>query len=383
MNTVLERARAARDALVQARERAAAVENAAAALKRWFGASKIVDDDGEPLVMYHGTYKDFAAFDRMASAWRGPSIDMIGSWFSNSPGERGAGMYAPGGAIYPVYLRVTRPKYYDSFREMLNAMHEAEERDPAQQKPAGRGSPEGLRDQLKAQGFDGIALSQTNVGEQEADLGEVLAAIRRAKDEEYGAPKSERAVFTAKRERLEGTAKRLRDELATYGGSIEFDGQTVVIVFDPEQVKSALGNSGAYDPNSASMVDSAAPMLDSVAPALTRARVASALAAKVAHYSQGASMPALERMRLAREIRDLITQLGGASRAVGAAAAPIEQLQDIARGLKDGADLADLLEQIKGAVGAILAADALGDEAADQADAAITRWAELEEMKHG
>ena len=32
--------------------------------KRWFGKSKVVDRDGEPLVVYHATDADFTVFDR-------------------------------------------------------------------------------------------------------------------------------------------------------------------------------------------------------------------------------------------------------------------------------------------------------------------------------
>ena len=34
------------------------------AFKRWFGDSKVVDADGKPLVVYHGTTSDFESFDR-------------------------------------------------------------------------------------------------------------------------------------------------------------------------------------------------------------------------------------------------------------------------------------------------------------------------------
>jgi len=33
------------------------------AFKRWFGDSKVVDENGKPLVVYHGTNRDFDAFD--------------------------------------------------------------------------------------------------------------------------------------------------------------------------------------------------------------------------------------------------------------------------------------------------------------------------------
>ena len=33
------------------------------AFRRWFGDSKVVDERGEPLVVYHGTAADFDTFD--------------------------------------------------------------------------------------------------------------------------------------------------------------------------------------------------------------------------------------------------------------------------------------------------------------------------------
>ena len=31
--------------------------------KKWFGDSKVVDEDGNPLLMYHGTAREFTEFD--------------------------------------------------------------------------------------------------------------------------------------------------------------------------------------------------------------------------------------------------------------------------------------------------------------------------------
>ena len=344
------------------------------AFRRWFAGSKIVGADGEPLVMYHGTYKDFAAFDRMASAWRGQSIDMVGSWFSTNPGEGGSGMYASGAgaAIYPVYLKVERPKYFDTFREMLNAMHEAEGRDPEQQRTRGKGSPEGLREVLKSQGYDGIALSQTNVGEQEDDLGEVLASIRRAKDEEFSVPKRERAPYTAKRERLEETAARLRSELEIYGGSTEFDKQIVVIVFEPHQIKSALGNSGAFDPTSPNI-------LDAVASPLARLRLVTTLRAKVEQYAGAGN--AIQRLRLVQEIRALLAELGVAG---SAKVSPhVTLLREVVAGEHDTESFAASYGMIQEAINALEEAGDLAGEVEALAHQAISHWAEREEEIHG
>lgn len=185
------------------------------AFDQWFGSSVIREADGQPMRMYHGTYApDVGVFDRLKAGWRGQSIDMVGSWFSSTPGPAGAGMYADGvgAAIYPVYLAIQRPRYYDSFRELLQAMHEA---NGVEYRPGmnGRGSPEALREKLDLQGYDGIVLAQTNVGELNQELDQLMGAVRRAKDEEYAAPRHERHIYTAKRERIEESAARLREEV--------------------------------------------------------------------------------------------------------------------------------------------------------------------------
>ena len=95
------------------------------AFKRWFGDSKVVDKNGKPLVVYHGTIVrpdtdnvksmgDITNFDRLfTTKFRKPSLDTLGSWFSTNPGDRGAQMYAGSGAgstIYPVYLSIQNPQ---------------------------------------------------------------------------------------------------------------------------------------------------------------------------------------------------------------------------------------------------------------------------------
>jgi hypothetical protein len=88
------------------------------AFRRWFGDSKVVDAEGKPLVVYHGTDADFATFD---PARMGTKTDdgMFGRGFYFSPNHGNgtkwagtAGAYAAsndGGNIMPVYLKMERP----------------------------------------------------------------------------------------------------------------------------------------------------------------------------------------------------------------------------------------------------------------------------------
>jgi hypothetical protein len=220
-----------------------------AAFKRWFGDSKVVDATGKPLVMYHGTSRDFNIFDRMKSAeFRRVSMDTVGSWFSNEPSK--AEQYGGGEGlnVMPVYLSIKNPKLYRSFDDFLREMHEAEGRKFEDQNPKGVGSAEGLRAKLKAQGYDGIQFEQTDNASLYREIKDVQDAIGRARKEEFGVSRVDRAPYTMKRERLEKTLTSMQAELKQMGGSTEFDGQDVYVAFEPTQIKSATGNIGTYDP---------------------------------------------------------------------------------------------------------------------------------------
>jgi len=234
------------------RETAKAPSTDSAAFKSWFGDSKVVDENGEPRIMYHGTSRDFSVFDRLKSTERRRvSMDTVGSWFSSEPFK--AEQYAGGEGqnIMPVYLSIKNPKLYRSFDEFLRDMHEAEGRKLEEQNPRGIGSAEGLRAKLKAEGYDGIQFEQTDNESLYRDIKQVQESIAQARKEEFGVNRAERAPYTMKRERLEGTLRSMKAELEKMGGSTEFDGQDVYVAFEPTQIKSATGNIGTYDPENA------------------------------------------------------------------------------------------------------------------------------------
>jgi hypothetical protein len=209
--------------------------------------SKVVDPDtGEPMIMYHGTENGgFTVFDRLKSTeWRQPSMDTVGSWFSNNPSESdGAGLY--GRFVMPVYLSIQNPKKYRTFSAFLRHMHRAAGRPMPE--AAGRGSTEELRAELKEEGYDGIEFEQTANESLMQDIRDMQDAVQRAKQEEFSVPRRDRLPYTQKRERLEQTLNSMRKEIDEFGSSTEFDGQRVFIAFEPEQIKSAIGNVGTWD----------------------------------------------------------------------------------------------------------------------------------------
>ena len=70
--------------------------------KKWFGDSKVVDGDGKPLVVYHGTQQDFKSFEP----------DMFGKiYFSGTAAAAGkyTSRHVGAGSIVPVYLSMKNP----------------------------------------------------------------------------------------------------------------------------------------------------------------------------------------------------------------------------------------------------------------------------------
>lgn len=98
------------------------------AFKRWFGDSKVVDENGDPLVMYHGTQADFQFFEYGKIGSRFPVSR--GFYFTSRPSRASA--YAtgiaghldpsrtlPGANMVPVYLSLQNPLIVDLPAEMV------------------------------------------------------------------------------------------------------------------------------------------------------------------------------------------------------------------------------------------------------------------------
>lgn len=185
---------------------------------RWFGDSKVVDEGGKPLVMYHGTSASqdgdaFTFFDTYASNY---GLMGMGGYFTADPDV--ASSYTSKGkgdspTVYPVFVSIKNPIDMDAKAnpsEWLRAFpaagdfHEggdtneswyraAEAALTEERVPRWEGA-EIMQDGLRSMGYDGI----THIG----------------------------------------------------GGRVKSDGvrHRVFIAFDPEHVKSATGNNGQFDP---------------------------------------------------------------------------------------------------------------------------------------
>lgn len=216
--------------------------------KAWFGGSKVVDEQGAPMIVYHGTRRDFESFDPQAPRSIQQFGDAEGLYFTRHP-EDASGYAARGGsegaAVVPAYVALRNPYVWP-----------------------------------------------------ESDL----------------AP----AIVSA--------AKRAELEAAGYDGII-YRGDDEVVAFRPEQIKSAIGNSGLFDPESPSLTD---PMPS--APVRQKAEPETVAKAKQAAEQMQASGQKLEDFtasaKLPPDVQNLLIGLSEAGKDLDRAA---RLLDDFAR----------------------------------------------------
>lgn len=175
------------------------------AFKKWFGDSKVVDSDGKPLVVYHGTNKNFNEFirpltskkDKIAGKIKSP-LGILGSYFTGSTDlatdfarYKWSNFDSPlkkGANIYPVYLSLQNPKEID-VNEMVQLSNRIDE------------SLEQYRNYLIKAGYDGLIIKRPKLGE---DFWASTYVMQEMPTDQY-------------------------------------------VAFYPEQIKSATGNRGTFD----------------------------------------------------------------------------------------------------------------------------------------
>lgn len=169
------------------------------AFQSWYAGSKLVDSYRRPVPVYHATTKDFDAFD---ASFSGSFVDLpmakLGFFFSQEPTSQylprdEQDEFLPGSHLKKCYLRATNPKLYtggEYIQLFFNELNPDGSTNPTGLKP------EDLRKQLEAEGHDSIYI-------------------------------------------LQG------------GKPYKFDvySRSMWCVFQPNQIKSAIGNSGDFNPD--------------------------------------------------------------------------------------------------------------------------------------
>jgi hypothetical protein len=173
-------------------------------LKSWFGNSKVVDENGKPLIVYHGTLaSDFDEFKlrRDDIGFHFGGIEAASDRLSYLTRE---GTRKSGGRIIPVYLKIDNPLRMDESGagDLLNLKFKLKKIFHSESsRISNLKSYDQIREFIQSKGYDGIVY---------ADPGE------------EGIP----------------------------------SGKDSYIVFKATQIKSAIGNKGTFDPKSPRLIDS-------------------------------------------------------------------------------------------------------------------------------
>lgn len=170
-------------------------------LDAWVKGSVVVDEKGQPLPVFHGTNTpgfSIFAYTRGLPIYSGRAVHGAGIYFSRAPDM--AAVYAEGGAIYPVYLRILNP--------FIRGVT-----------PWGENMIAAVREHYLSKGYA-------------ADRAESMAKYLRE------TPKGWPGELTP--DTIQAMLKA-----DGYDGLIYAD--TIYVVFDPSQIKSATGNDGTFD----------------------------------------------------------------------------------------------------------------------------------------
>jgi len=280
------------------------VGEAAENFKRWFGDSKVVDEAGEPLRVYHGTQNPvFDTFDTGTMGAKSRVTEdfntFLGSHFSEQPRTANAfaeGLYGTteaGGAVYPTYLKIQNPypkpkqspqdyeKTINRLRKDLDALFALQQssRMPMDEMAKRMAAGEDIGSLLKSPYDAEIEYLQKEVGAlsrksrddmpyiSEGDLRDAALEVAHNKGI---LPESVRNLHMLSASEKKRVAKAFKEHLQSQGhdgirykNAVEGEGygSNAIIAFEPTQIKSATGNRGTYDPSDPSIMKSLLPYL--------------------------------------------------------------------------------------------------------------------------
>lgn len=202
--------------------------------KAWFGNSKVVDENGKPLVVYHGTDKNFTVFDKKLSGeTTGAKSASKGIFFTSD--KRTAESYA----TYAAENGATR-----KLMDEADALHDKAQKT---QKEADWNNYEEAVIKIEE-----IEAELQKKGGQGQNVKPVYLAIENpkvidAKGERFTdiADSINKHIDTAKVKGHDGVIIKNLDDSATFSNA----SADHYVVFDEKKIKSAIGNKGTFDSN--------------------------------------------------------------------------------------------------------------------------------------
>lgn len=234
-------------------------EEREANLRNWFGDSKVVDADGKPLVVYHGTNSDFDQFKPMQHFGTvDAAIDRLNMVEGQSP------------SIMPSYLSAKKVLNIKDnglqtpIEIAIAAKSAGAKIDPSEVilEWSKSLSDKDLSELAQRLGY--IDPNSASIAEVVADLNDyakrgqvydLMSSISRYGDAREG---NYFGNFENANNYLQKELGKKYDALA-YTNEVEAPGSKSFIVINPTQIKSATGNRGTFDPNDPNITHFAGP----------------------------------------------------------------------------------------------------------------------------
>lgn len=212
--------------------------------KEWFGESKVVDENGAPKVVYHGTDADVSAFDNNKLGFAtGAKSAESGHFFTNDP-ETAASYAHHAATDAKVQQALAAADKLEKKAQKSGKASDWDANDAAIQRYEALAA-EVEAERLRGQNVVPAYLSLKNPAEFDAkgmpfsDITDQINAL----------------IRKAKKAGNDGVIVRNLDDAAGLNDKVADH----YVVFDPKQIKSAIGNSGKFDRNSASLTDPLQP----------------------------------------------------------------------------------------------------------------------------
>ena len=211
--------------------------------KRWFEGSKVADEDGQPLMVYHGRDGDFSVFNTLGGT--GKTSD-TGSFFADKP--KAADTYASGSApnVAPVFLSLKSPVIIDAKGRNWNSIAQS----AAVDLPAIEVDDQADEDLLAGlQGREAETAPKRKVKAKKT-------TVRKMFDGEWDYPDdtatTDDIARWARKNGYDGLIVRNvkdRGPSGRFASDEAAEPGTIYVSFHPEQIKSAIGNNGQFDDN--------------------------------------------------------------------------------------------------------------------------------------
>jgi hypothetical protein len=200
--------------------------------RNWFGDSKVVDDSGAPLVVYHGTNQDFTSFDASRNGQNTRAASSIAFFFTEQPTE--ANEYADMAGRTQVADAVNVEKQIEQVKKKLAAAERKQDWDAVER--------------LTTE-WEDLELGGINAPPSGQNIVPVYLNIRNPMTLDMGgrfdAHKVRDAIAEAKAKGHDGLT--LTNVYDPVGDRPEGFTTTQHVAFDPTQIKS-VNNRGTFDP---------------------------------------------------------------------------------------------------------------------------------------